>query len=330
MTLTTAITTRYSDLALEKKSVGLGRPRFTGGRAAIRAVFLRPKHDPSMGVPCGRLSSLPVPVTRSTNLHGIAHPLGRGEAIKQKSLLEAVMSKSISTSVVPFSFESSTVRTISENEQIFFHARDILAALGYAASTLEQVGSAIKAIPEEWRTHKPIMGKNVHFISEQGLYFFLGRSDKPKALPFQKWLAGEVLPAIRKTGYYSQRPEFDLLNQNVFQKGREAASDFFEKYRDAVSKGKSRPDVDVPEEVLIGILAMSIWKHDFLLSIDYDGRVCVRPRPSPYDGLAKAISDPSNIGLKDETIEEIAQACIAALAHRAKRRSEIVAKLRNN
>ncbi|MBF0418391.1 MAG: hypothetical protein HQL86_09110 [Magnetococcales bacterium] len=38
--------------------------------------------------------------------------------------------------------------------------------------------------------------------SEQGLYFFLGRSDKPKALPFQKWLAGQVLPSICKTGQY--------------------------------------------------------------------------------------------------------------------------------
>ncbi|QGQ71226.1 ORF6C domain-containing protein [Halomonas sp. PA16-9] len=39
-------------------------------------------------------------------------------------------------------------------------------------------------------------------LSEQGLYFFLGRSDKPKALPFQMWLAGDVLPAIRKHGHY--------------------------------------------------------------------------------------------------------------------------------
>jgi hypothetical protein len=39
-------------------------------------------------------------------------------------------------------------------------------------------------------------------LSEQGLYFFLSRSDKPAALPFQKWIAGEVIPAIRKTGTY--------------------------------------------------------------------------------------------------------------------------------
>ena len=37
-------------------------------------------------------------------------------------------------------------------------------------------------------------------LSEQGVYFFLARSDKPKALPFQMWLAGDVLPTLRKTG----------------------------------------------------------------------------------------------------------------------------------
>ena len=40
-------------------------------------------------------------------------------------------------------------------------------------------------------------------LSEQGLYFFVARSDKPRALPFQKWLAGEVLPSLRRTGRYA-------------------------------------------------------------------------------------------------------------------------------
>ena len=40
-------------------------------------------------------------------------------------------------------------------------------------------------------------------LSEQGLYFFLGRSDKEKALPFQKKVAGEILPQIRRTGGYA-------------------------------------------------------------------------------------------------------------------------------
>ena len=50
-------------------------------------------------------------------------------------------------------------------------------------------------------------------LSEQGLYFFLGRSDKPKALPFQMWLAGEVIPQIRKTGRYECKPETEYLTE---------------------------------------------------------------------------------------------------------------------
>ena len=51
--------------------------------------------------------------------------------------------------------------------------------------------------------HTPGGTQNMWCLSEPGLYFFLNRSDKPKALPLQKWVAGEVLPSIRKTGGYS-------------------------------------------------------------------------------------------------------------------------------
>ncbi|MRT95110.1 phage antirepressor protein, partial [Xylella fastidiosa subsp. multiplex] len=66
---------------------------------------------------------------------------------------------------------------------------------------------SISHVPSEWRgvesVSTPSGQQEVIVISEPGLYFFLGRSDKPKALPFQKWLAGEVLPSIRKTGSYA-------------------------------------------------------------------------------------------------------------------------------
>ena len=66
--------------------------------------------------------------------------------------------------------------------------------------------------PEDWKGIKPIdtLGGTQQMIclSEQGLYFFLGRSDKPKALPYQKWIAGEVVPSIRKTGEYKlEKPQ---------------------------------------------------------------------------------------------------------------------------
>ena len=40
-------------------------------------------------------------------------------------------------------------------------------------------------------------------LTEQGLYFFLARSDKKAALPYQMWVADKVVPSIRKHGFYA-------------------------------------------------------------------------------------------------------------------------------
>ncbi len=41
-------------------------------------------------------------------------------------------------------------------------------------------------------------------ISESGLYTAIVRSNKPEAVLFRKWVTGEVLPSIRKTGGYGK------------------------------------------------------------------------------------------------------------------------------
>lgn len=40
------------------------------------------------------------------------------------------------------------------------------------------------------------------FITESGLYAVILRSDKPNAKKFRKWVTSEVLPTIRKNGFY--------------------------------------------------------------------------------------------------------------------------------
>lgn len=127
-----------------------------------------------------------------------------------------------------FSFQTNAVRTIAENGEIWFVAKDVAQSLEYSSTNMTTIFSAV---PEEWKGSKPIatLGGNqkLLMISEQGLYFFLGRSDKPKALPFQKWLAGEVLPAIRKTGSYSvsiskaQQGELATLIAERFPSGKD-------------------------------------------------------------------------------------------------------------
>lgn len=109
-----------------------------------------------------------------------------------------------SQNVIPFAFDAALVRVVLDGaNEPWFCAKDVALALGYQWNGLKN----IQHVPEEWRVVESVSTtfgtKETWFLSEQGLYFFLGRSDKPRALPFQKWLAGEVLPSIRKTGGYS-------------------------------------------------------------------------------------------------------------------------------
>jgi phage antirepressor YoqD-like protein len=93
------------------------------------------------------------------------------------------------------------VRVTEIDGELYFVAKDVAERIGYKWQP-----NIIGHVPEEWRGINPINTpygiQEVITLSEQGLYFFLARSDKPAALPFQKWIAGEVLPSIRRTSGY--------------------------------------------------------------------------------------------------------------------------------
>jgi prophage antirepressor-like protein len=71
----------------------------------------------------------------------------------------------------------------------------------------------------------PIAGqnRNVNLISESGLYALIFKSRKPSAQEFRKWVTKEVIPSIRKKGFYgkidrAQVPNFYLRYQDNFHK----------------------------------------------------------------------------------------------------------------
>lgn len=101
--------------------------------------------------------------------------------------------------------EFGSVRVIEgQVGELWFVAKDVAEGLGYSEAS--NPARLLGNVPEEWkgvkRIHTPGGEQDMLTLSEQGLYFFLARSDKPAALPFQKWLAGDVLPSIRRTGGY--------------------------------------------------------------------------------------------------------------------------------
>jgi phage antirepressor YoqD-like protein len=125
-----------------------------------------------------------------------------------------------------FEFEARKVRIVMGNDGPWFVAKDVAEALGYSSESLEKIGALMAHIPDEWADRKRIsvrsetgveQHREVLCLSEQGVYFFLARSDKPKALPFQKKIAGEILPSIRKYGAYMtpQKIEEVLFNPDT-------------------------------------------------------------------------------------------------------------------
>lgn len=104
-------------------------------------------------------------------------------------------------------FEGRDGRVLIENGQPHFVARDVARWLEYPETSIEQINNLTAKVPGEWIDHKQIMGKagkrKALTLTEQGFYFFVIRSDKPKALPLQKFVAGEVLPSIFRTGSYT-------------------------------------------------------------------------------------------------------------------------------
>ncbi|OEW12540.1 hypothetical protein AJ935_09060 [Campylobacter sp. BCW_6876] len=61
--------------------------------------------------------------------------------------------------------------------------------------------------------------KEFTMIDEAQLYFILMRSDKPNAKPFRMWVTKEVLPSIRKKGYYgSINKNNTTIDSNIYYK----------------------------------------------------------------------------------------------------------------
>ncbi|THG87119.1 phage antirepressor protein [Pseudomonas sp. A-1] len=103
--------------------------------------------------------------------------------------------------IIPFQFEAREVRTLLIDDQPWFVAADVAAALQYReakdmARNLDE--------DEKGRQIVPTLGgdQELLVINESGLYSAILRSRKPEAKRFKKWVTAEVLPAIRKHGRY--------------------------------------------------------------------------------------------------------------------------------
>ena len=90
------------------------------------------------------------------------------------------------------------------NAEPWFVAKDICEVLG-----IEKYRDAVSRLDEDERESVLVdtLGgmQRMSAVSESGLYSLIFQSRKPEARKFRKWVTGEVLPSIRKKGYYGTK-----------------------------------------------------------------------------------------------------------------------------
>ena len=106
-----------------------------------------------------------------------------------------------------FVFEENLVRVTDLDGEPWFVGKDICAALGIknhndALSDLDEDEKGVASTDPLYQSARGGGAQDTVVVSEPGVYRLVFRSRKPEAERFKRWLAHEVLPAIRKTGSY--------------------------------------------------------------------------------------------------------------------------------
>lgn len=110
--------------------------------------------------------------------------------------------------------EFGKVRTLFIGDIPYFVGKDVAEILGYS----EPRSAVSKKVDEEDRgvakMETPSGVQEMTVINESGLYSLILSSKLPNARKFKRWVTGEVLPTIRKTGSYGQENK-SMIEQGI-------------------------------------------------------------------------------------------------------------------
>jgi prophage antirepressor-like protein len=103
--------------------------------------------------------------------------------------------------VTPFVFEDNLVRTVQQAGRPWFVGKDVCRCL-----EIKNPNDAFRRLDDDEKgvgSADTLGGEQtVTIVSEPGVYRLIFTSRRPEAERFKRWLAHEVLPALRKTGQY--------------------------------------------------------------------------------------------------------------------------------
>lgn len=121
----------------------------------------------------------------------------------------------MNTLQLAFNYEALPVRTFFDNSEIWFVLKDVCIVLGIKNSRDvwnrldDDEKSGVDFI--DTSSNGITQRRKLQTVNEPGLYDTIIRSNSEKAKPFRRWITHEVLPSIRKQGYYSLLSDEELI-----------------------------------------------------------------------------------------------------------------------
>ena len=98
--------------------------------------------------------------------------------------------------------EQFKVRKTDYNGQTWFVGRDVASILGYANNRKAILDHVEEDDRLTTQVNTPKGLRSTIVINEIGVYSLVLGSKLPEAKSFKRWICGEVIPSIRKTGAY--------------------------------------------------------------------------------------------------------------------------------
>lgn len=116
--------------------------------------------------------------------------------------------------------EFGTVRVLEINGEPWFVGKDVTEILGYTNSSKALIDHVEDEDKLNNETLLSLGQRGGWIINESGLYSLILSSKLPNAKKFKRWVTGEVLPSIRKTGSYKMPTGNDLIAAAVIEAQR--------------------------------------------------------------------------------------------------------------
>lgn len=139
-------------------------------------------------------------------------------------------------SELSYVFQETTVRTLLIENEPWFIGIDVATALGYSNlrdALLKHVDEEDKGVA---KCDTPGGLQDMTIINEPGVYSLTFSSQLESAKRFKRWVTHEVLPSIRKQGFYSMLTD-DKLIEVLTERTKQNP-----KYLDCIDKTKIKKE----------------------------------------------------------------------------------------